>query len=595
MRKGQAEILIILGIIVVGVIAILLATQSFDRPISTPPSDLRGSLEHLIRSGADETQRVLSLNGGYAAPAGGAVFLEQSVPYWQENGVLNIPAVEQNFEEFLTAFINENKDSFVEGLGGEIVVGRADVDATFLNDKIILNVNLPSSRNNVATPPNYQIEILSRFGEVLDFSRTFTQMQTDNRYLEVFTLNSIIASPIENGEFVTPWFIQLATCGDFIFRSYQDIQPAMRDRVATTLAHTYLPGKSPVNVGDVTPFPKYLLPLTKPYTDLDVSFHLADDGLNPTNFQFTPDPIQASADPIGFTGICVSDPLYVRYFLSLPVIVRVKDTITGHIFQFALPLFIDNNAPGTWGIATDGDRAIQAQICEDLFCSVSLAVTGTSGEPVSGADVSFMGCSIGRTSSQGVLETAGPCGAGPLQVYAKGYDFYIEQTSYTNMEDKTVTLSQLVSPALFIHEAIVADNIFSNQYWIMGTVPLDGKLLLSLRSTETDKIYTRVFDEPGEALKGVPVGTYMVIGTLMNEDLTVLRGSLSTFLTLTEGVEELYFYVPQNTEFVGMEDQNAIFARSRTLTTVLERCGVGPVQSTAFDGEFPCIKEYSEV
>jgi len=529
MRKGQVEIIVILAVVIVAVVAILLATQtpSDVEPVSQEGRSVRNSLTNLITTAAGESLRTLSLYGGYDSPQPNSVqFLDDSVTYWQEDGDVTVPQAKQSFVRLTEKFINENKDSYVSGIGADIVVGEATVTATFLDSKIDLSVVLPSSMNDQPLPSTYAISIPTKFGDILEFSEDFSLAETRDRYLEYNTIASLLMSPIENGQHTTPLFISLTNCGDFVFKSWSDIKSAAEERVKVTLGHTYMPGKVPLNIGETTSFPKYTIPQFngKRFEDIEVSFHLPDDfELTQPSFQFSPNPIIALASPVPMTSVCVSDPILINYFFNFPTIVRVKDPLTGNVFQFANKVFIKDNAPGDWSELTGYEQELQTRICSDPQCPLNLQVNSLNGAPVEGADVSFMGCQVGITSPSGSLQTAIPCGIGPLQIYSSGYEAYSETFSSESLNPATVTVPQMLNTKVFFYEVNIKD--FDEQYWITGTdairpIPPDKKAVLTLAQSINLDSYSLLFDAVG-TLNQVPAGEYAVLGALSSEDLQV--------------------------------------------------------------------------
>ncbi|MBL7160869.1 MAG: hypothetical protein ISS93_03410 [Candidatus Aenigmarchaeota archaeon] len=605
MRKGQAELIVVLGIIIIAVVAILYATNVSQSPpqVTNPQAkSVRNSLENLIRSGAEESLRVISLYGGSATPnQDSVIFLGKEVPYWGKNGISKVPDAGGNFARHLEAFLNENKESFVSDFAGDISLGTATVRATILENKIVLVVDIPATLNSNPIPSRYDIEIMTKFGEILDFSKSFVYQQNINRYIEYFTLASILTSPIENDQFTTPMFIHLSKCGQFVFKSWYDVKPKMEERVEITLAHIYLPGKAPTNVGSTTSFPKYILPPVdgKPHSDLAVSFHLPDDfELTPTNFQMSPNPIMAMASPIAFTGICTSDPIYVKYLLSIPVVVRVKDPVTDHIFQFADHVFIKDNAPGAWSAATSYQEDPLAITCSNPGCPFSIELNSLSGKGIPAADISFMGCGLGKTNANGHLEGLAPCGVGPLEIYKTGYSFYQNVLSYSEIGDLNITLAKMLNPTVFLYEANVANNSLSNQYQVNSLEPIEEKsALLTFRSsTSPSQVYTRIIDKHSGKMPGFPADIYLVSGTLMDNDLQTLYGGFITMAIAQEDTDEIHVYIPTNLEFQSMQDQNQISIASIIYSSVLANCEIGPLSPEMFDdSNLPCIKKDTEV
>ncbi|MBI4021130.1 MAG: hypothetical protein HY369_02720 [Candidatus Aenigmarchaeota archaeon] len=586
MRTGQVEIIVVLAIVIVAIIAILLATV---RPPASPPLSQEGqaaraSLSHLITTGADEALRTLSLYGGYASPTGTVVFLGDLVPYWQKEGDVVIPPVEQQFISFTETFINENKEAFIADASG-LEVGEANVVATILPSKIDLTVSLPATLNGDPLPATYEVSIPTKFGNIVEFAEAFSYDEIDHRYLEMNTVATLFTSPIESGEHVTPFFVALTDCGAFYFKTWSDLKPAVEERVQVALAHTYMPGKVPLNVGAVTSYPKYSLPKLngKDYADVEVSFHLPDDFvLTPNSLRIEPNPIVATAKPVPLTAICVSDPIYVTYSLRFPVIVRAEDTLTGNIFQFVHQVSIEDNQPAPWSTVEQG---IQEQVCTNQLCQADIQATSASGQAVTGADVFFMGCSIGQTGATGQLAGPIPCGIGNLEVYKTGYAVTSTGTTSDELAAAVqVTVPKMLAATVYVYQVNVQE--FGGKYTIDAITPLPAgrKLMLTMDTLSGDS-YTMVFGPVG-TLNSVPAGDFGIIGNLVDDTLQQAFGQIDLVHLFPEDTPELHIYVPNNYQFSQLNqvtDGSAIAAKGLELTNLLQQCGLPPISAAPAD------------
>lgn len=605
MRKGQAELIIIVGVIIVGVIVILYASrESLQSPfVSQEEKAVRNSLENLIRSAADQSLQTLSVNGGYSSVQGdGVSFLNKQVPLWQKEGALSIPPVKSAFPQLVESFIDENKQSFISGLSTEVTVGDPSVSASFFDNKITLTVNLPTTLNGKSISGRYDVDILTNFGEIVRFAEDYSKAQSRDRFLEYFVLSSLVISPLENGEHTTPLIIVLTRCGDTVFKNWEEVREQAQDRVAVTLAHTYLPGKAPTHVGEVTPFPKYVIPPIEgeQYSNIEVSFHLPDEfELDASSFQFTPDPIIAVSSPIGFTGACASTPLYVQYYFNFPVIVRVKDPLTQNIFQFAQQVFIKNNRPGEWTDSALYDQDVQASICADMQCNANILLKSGDGHPISDAEISFMGCSLGQTDGAGKIQTTAPCGIGPLKIIKPGYEPLLEQNSHAGIENRQIVIPKMLKTKVNLYEVNLVD--FASVYTAdkIELLPEKRRVLFTMRSS-TDKAYIRQFDSAAGVLENIPAGTYSVIASLTDENLQQIYGQVQLIHIFNESTEEINVYIPYNAQFAQLNtltDAQIAAEKGFAFTSVLEKCGIGPLAAIPVEGSkvLPCSKGYGEV
>ncbi|MBI4182228.1 MAG: hypothetical protein HY520_04650 [Candidatus Aenigmarchaeota archaeon] len=603
MAKGQVEIIIVLAIVIVAVVAILLASQSppEGQPATQEGRAVRNSLTRLISAGAQDSLRRLSLYGGYAEPQQPAVaFLGDGVNYWQRGGQVTVPAAQRTFTQLTDDFINANKESYLAGLGGDIQAGEARVQADIRPSTIDLTVTLPARVNEEQLSPVYRISIPSKFGDILSFAAAYSEAQSRDRYLEYYTLASMLMSPIAQGEQTTPLFISLSACGDAVMKTWFDLKAAAEERLQTTLAHTYLPGQVPLNIGDVTSYPKYALPEfdSNRFEDLEVTFHLPDDfQLTPGSFQVSPDPVVAFAQPIPLTGECASDPIYVKYFLNLPVIVRAKDPLTGNVFQFAQQFYIKDNAPGRWEDAALYEQDLQALICADTACFADVAVSSLSGAPVAGATVAFMGCSLGLTDSQGRFQGTAPCGLGPLQVYKTGFSLYSRGfSSDTLQQAQALTVPAHLSTTVNVYKVNVLPVGDTYQVTNIEPLPPGNKAMLTVAQ---DRSYTFFFDAVGQ-LQNVPAGGMGFLAAVMNREATQAWGQVELPVTIPEGTAMLHVYIPYSDEFNVLSqsgDHEAVTQLGLAYTELMEQCGIGPVTTTPVDRNkgIGCIKTKAEV
>ncbi len=611
-RKGQAELIILVGIIVVFVAVVFYTYQSslFTAPVTPETENIRNTIENFIREGARDTLRTMYDYGGYLeAQPGSVIFLGKEIPYWQKSGQVSYPDVRQNLVQGVTSYLNENKDSLEAMLAGKnVTLGTAYVSAVILGSQITLTVNMPTQYMEQSLQQPYVVTVPSKLGEIYEFSKGFAAQEATSRYFEYFTVSSMMISPFEGGVQAVPVVVLLTQCGEMVFKTWFDIKPGMEDVIKTTLAHTYMPGKSPLGVMHKTSFPKYMIPEigNKAYEDLNISFHLPDDfELTQSNFQFTPNPISAFTEPVPMTSQCYSNPVYVKYAVNYPVIVRVKDSLTGDSFHFAIDVSIYDNAPRPWTSDTTGyTPEVQQEICENQLCTASITVTDSSGAPVSGAEASFMGCPIGRTDSNGIVTASIPCGIGPLVIYKNRYQTFEQMMSSDHLEGTTISIEKIPVVNLNFYEVNIVNNTLTDEYWIrVGDVNMidditDETIHIIFYDLSTGETYERIYENRQATIRHIPPGSYAVTAMLSSPDMAIMYGAVLTTLTITEDMDggTLYVYLPYNFEFKDITDSVEKTVASRTLTAVLEECGIGPISSEQYDiNNLPCKKAYSEI
>ena len=611
MSKGQVEFIIIVGLLIVVSVVVFYAYQSGLIGKSPVPSNIaeqqrtvKSSLENFIRNAALETIRTLATNGGYlssdAFELGSVKFNGKDVPYWQKNGVVNYPDIKSNFVKGVTDYLNENREYLSSALGSNITLGEASVSAEFLNDRIILRVNMPTTVKGYPIQQPYIVEVNTKFGKLVDFSTKFVNYATNTRPFEYHTLSTMLLSPMENGVSVIPIYIALMDCGSYVFKSWNDVKPELEHAIAVTLAQTYMPGKAPVNMLKKSGYPKYTLTSIdgNTYSDIDVKFYLPDDfELTRETFKMTPDPISAFAKPVPFAGVCVSDPVYVNYYLTYPVVVRASDGTSN--LQFAFQVYINNNQPGDWSTITTVETDTHAMLCSNPSCYVDMTVKSSSGQPISMASVSFMNCPLGVTDENGRIAGPAPCGAGKLEIIKNGYGAYKEMKTSDELTGE-VTLYKRPTVNFVPYEVSVQEwsdgkhVIYYGEDYIR---PVTDKMVYLAFYPKENPFKDRVLpievylDSSGTTTDVLPAGEYMASGYLMSQDFTTMYGGFVADVVIEEDMDgkDVYVYIPVSPEFEELTNQTEIGEKMIELTNVLYECGILPVSETPYEQEEMCV------
>jgi hypothetical protein len=599
-RKGQVELIVIVGLFVL--IAAVVVTQL---GLIIPPSETpevrtaRESVEGLIRTAALETIKTMSDNGGYLSPTdyqlGSSMLNGKEVPYWQYEGRVTYPDMASNFQAGVQAYMEANKDGFAEALSdvtlGEPLVGTP----IFHEDKVTVSVTMPTTYKETPLGQPFTVTVDTHFSEIYDFSRGFAVYEANERPFEYFTLSSMVLSPMENGHHVIPMYELIVGCGDYLFASSWDVIPEVERAIKKTLAHTYMPGKVPLNTEKTMSSPKYsLVPINgRDYEDLEVSFMLPDDfELDFSNFRMRPDPAVGIAEPIPMLGECIStEAIEVEYSMEYPAIVRVLDPETGNVFQYAVQVEIYENAPRDWLVSVTPEEDLQTEVCSDPTCILELEVQDSSGRPLEGASVSFMGCFLGRTDSSGYLATLAPCGSGTLYVYKRGYGEYLDPRTSSQLSG-TVALYKKPTFNLVIHEVKVQDWGDGRYMIYYGDIlPIENsKAYLTFRSVYDFTEYSFYSDGPSLTVSVIPAGGYYISGTLSSPDFLKILGAFGYSFTITEDLDgrNLHVYIPTTPTLSSITNEVEQRLKVAELSQALYECGIGPVTDTEYIQEAAC-------
>jgi len=631
--KGQVEFFVILGLLFVVAVVMFYGYTSgwFGSSVPTGVASqqalIKTSLENFMRSGAYEVISTVSENGGYLSendyPLGSVTLHDAEAPYWQYNGQTSYPNVPESIKEGLLEYINNRKDDFFETMGYSNVLAdnATSVSLSMTNNRMIFNVYMPVSlvmdETTYGFDQPFTFTVDSNLGQIYDFAKEFTYAQYNNRFFEIFTLNAMLVSPLESeppgSVHEVPMFVSLTECGQILLRTWFDIQENALGLLEEVTANTYMPGKSPRDNIGTSAAPEFEIPTlsNKYYSELDVDFWLPDGfELTPANFQFTPDPIYAFAKPVAFTGVCVSDPVYVSYFLNYPVVVTATDTLTGSVFRFAHSVYIQNNDAGEWAATGGYDITAQQEMCSADSCSASISVQDSGGNPLAGASVSFFGCPIGKTGTDGVLDASMPCGVGTLKVYKNGYQNHEQRYASSELYGATITLTRMPLKNVYLYEVNVRNESVSKQYRVnindVGPINTvynhDGEMVMLRFYSASDEYYDMLFTTTSGQISFVPGGEYSISGTMADaEDFTPYGGILADY-TLDEEDGDLYIYLPYTLGFSNIASGDiAGFSRQQaeaaaTLTSLLQECGLGSVSSEPVHESFEgCIKGYDEL
>lgn len=601
MRKGQVELVVILALLVV-IVVVVVSQMNVFAPTETSDSRLaKESVEGLVRMAAYDTLDRMSMYGGYLSPddfVTGYVYLNgKEVPYWQQGGDVTYPDKSANFMEGVRLYLEENKADLEASLNN-VSLGEVSVSApVFQNDRITVNVYMPTVIRGVPYNTPYVVTIPTRFSEVYDFGKNFVTYEVTERPLEYFTLSTMFLSPMVNGFHEIPYAEVALDCGHFLFTNSFDVKPKVESAIRKTLAYTYMPGKVPLNTLRTTNHPKYSLEAIggNSYPSIDMNFELPDDFelTYLSEFEMSPDTITIVAEPVPFTGICMSDPVDINYYVRYPAIMRVKDTETGNYLQFAIDVYIKDNKPGVWSSGVGGyETDEQKEVCEESYCTYNISVTDLDGDPVSRASVKYMGCFLGTTDSSGELNGYGPCGLGMLRIRADGFGEYERFLSYDQLVGAEFQLSRMVPINFIFYEVpvdVVGDNKYMIQYGAISPLEDSAVMMNFLSGSKSFEIFSM---EAAMSYNLITEGDYYVGLSLVSSDLNVLEGGLISDVTVSyiDGLEgqTVYVYIPRSINFNGVTDDGEIRRLSALYSSVLNECGIGPLTTEEFVQETAC-------
>lgn len=449
-RRGQAEFVILVGLITFVIVFIILIYQAGLLGISPVPQEIaqqqkqvEESVQNLIRNGARETIRTMELQGGFLDPAPlSAEFAQRDVAYWQQCGNTMYPSLDEirmQLNEGIAASLNENKEELMASYASlDVAIGDADVSASILNSKVDLTVTMPTSVRGYAIRQPYVVSVDTRLGELYEFGAAFSDAAAQERYLENFMIISLYQSPD------LPTTGLLTSCGERIFRTQAELADILEGLVTYTIGNTIWWDLPEVASHEAAYFGIGALN-GKRFVDLDPRFYLPDDfALRLSGpVSVTNNNRLATVFPI-LVFDCAST-YNIGYDITYPVIVRAPDELLGTSLTFATLVSIDDNLPGSCGQATLSAH----DACADRACSAHIAVAGRDG-PLAGTRATFGACDIGVSDAQGIID--GPIACGEHEFFLEvneSYEFIHENITSDHLGNATYILAQ--KPAMTVH------------------------------------------------------------------------------------------------------------------------------------------------
>ncbi len=606
--KAQAEIAVILILVIVGGISVYYAFKSEIIPTSIigtgeEQKSVRDSVVNMIRDGAFSTLHKLNMYGGYLEPQPrNVLYAGKKRNYWQTySGEIIYPDIEKNFAKGLLEYLKENKNSLQKSLEEKgVSFGDVSVSAKILENKILIEVKMPTIVKNRTVSDVYRIEMQSRIGEIFKISKKILEASViSERPFERATVSNMWLENFKDPYKMPLGLLPAYGCEPRIYsKDWDSIRPLVQEIVHKTVSSACISGYEKCsNVENVVP-PE--IKLDKIYDGVDINFDLPENfEFNKITLQFTPNPIYQEAHPVEyFAGkYCERDIVEVKYRINYPVVVTITDALTRDPFIFVMDIFVDANAPGEFSKRTDYNKEdiIPSYICDKKECEMNIKVTRVySEEPISNAEVKFAGCSIGKTDQNGELKAKIPCGTGVFSVTKNGFSVYKKtDVKSEELENIQVQLRKIYNVPLFIYEVVVEkteDNNGNNVYKISknnfyGSKSKSEIRFVPVKMNEDD---LRFLANPRETLANgafdlvnIEEG-YYIVNTFLMRDSEVIGGFASTNAYLVnEDAQEDGFYIvlPKYEEITTLSEDDAYDMIAQTLPTLLNKCGLGPVSS----------------
>lgn len=585
-KKGQTEIIIVLGVVIVAVTAILLATKTIvigpePEAVSAIKDSLKLDLQNRVSSDAVTVIKDVAANGGYldlqSDPKPPTLaYLGNDVAYWQY-GNLSLTRTKEDFEATIAKGLKESL-KVIDPKGFKTTQGKdvriespRNAEVKIGANEISIKVDLPVYVEGYGFGGPIEVKIPSRLGDAIDFANTLIgkgqkkELQykdndesgqptnkvkgiLENRYFERFTAHAIRAYSDED-IFGAPKIPSEGVITDCVIppitKTWFDLKPEMENLISGILENTYTAGKVPIGITNRSQYPAYVLPV---FTNLDVKFSLGKN-LDERSFQvyhnnsIDPSKVIVRAEHLPYSTVCMSPPYRVLYFLLYPVVTEVGDD--DFRLKFAFHTYLNGYEPGDYkdtGIVT-GFFEDDVRKCATASCPAKITALDGAGS-VEGAEISYSYCSLGRTDANGLLETNVPCGISLLQVSDKDHKPFSTIITSDALVDSTIFLSRIGPVKLHISNIEFfldrVNNTFA--YKISDIKPNTDEFTLAVNPLDQPPVF--VTSTSDEALTDtIPTNQYVTFSTVVQKGSTLL-GGFDAFSIIPEGTTDIWIYNP---------------------------------------------------
>ena len=228
---GQIGIFTLLAIVIIALVAVITAFQlgvfheePFPPAVGEKEKLVRAYVENIIRENAKTTIEWMENHGGYIIPPPLHVMFEgHMVPYYQQCSNTLIPDktnIIHDMENSVKNFLKYNLNTATK-INGRLVYFDLEsirVTALMYANKIEFLVHLPTTVEGYSINQPYKVTIPTKFADIYDFARGFSEKAARERFFETYTINTILHSR----ELPTIGFMN--ECGEKIDLSSEDIK-----------------------------------------------------------------------------------------------------------------------------------------------------------------------------------------------------------------------------------------------------------------------------------------------------------------------------------------------------------------------------------
>lgn len=590
--KGQIEIIAILVFVIIGVLAAYFvlspeATDILPGVGQTEQSKLiRDSVMNLVRTATIENINRIYDNGGYldGSQVTNVEYGGLTVPVWQACSNNMAPDVKKQLENGIRFYITENLENNEDfyGKGAEFDIRKMVLTVNIFDGRVDVDAELPTKVEGNPVSSSYKTSVPSDIYQIVNFANDFVSDVEENRFFEIATLSTLVHFDIYSGPESESWMpsgrILPLECGRKVLRTRDQMFSAFREVLSYTISHVMW-NAQPISFR-ANPFYPINSAGGNAY-NLDVEFAYPNSWDAELERKFSTNPptlLISSRNIFPLVPACMGY-YKILYSFQYPVIVSVKDDVMGKYFRFAIYTSVKDSKPDDTCVAGvfSGLTDYEKDCVYGTYCDYNITVVDSEGNPIEGAEILFYQCPLGSTDENGSAVSTGtqkaPCIAADFQIWKEGYRTFGEFLSSTELEGFKVNMKKSlgdITTKLYGIGLTAKGETSEGVYTIYETNGYKKKITEFKKDNDPDvkaMIYFYPFDpnyvtgedievfgvnmdiDTGQftdtlSLEGLYPGDFYVVAVAIQNSTNIVLGTLSTELTLEEGDNSLFVYLP---------------------------------------------------
>ncbi len=461
-KRGQATILILLGILVVGLVGGVYYTRDYvfksklermSEKSLVVPSQAEGVRDYVmscIRDVSEEAVDLAGQRGGYIEipkdnipPSIYNKFSNSlevlpgfEVPYWyykQANNVdkqqiLSLEQIGNNIAHYIDEQLRVCVGSFDGFKGYKINPGMIKTDVEVQNSRVLFEINFPlhmEIKDFEFDFRNFYYKLDKPLGELYDIARGIYNYENGKNFLEEKTIDMMV------GYDEIPLTGENFECGFVAIWDKYSVIENFKKVLGYNIPIIKIKGTEHGLTEDEKKYYEVDIGSVK---DVDINFVYS--GRWPFYLDVTPEEngilkAESLSDGLGgkLKGVVESFVCYMYwhfvYDIKYPVLVILnKDDYN---FQFATMVVIDRNEPRQNILEPMKIPEVDVRFCDNKQFDIEVSVFDSDGVPVNEVDVSYKCinhlCNLGKTTGNYFSGKVMPCGGGSVLTNKQGYHF----------------------------------------------------------------------------------------------------------------------------------------------------------------------------